>query len=331
MNLENKFLFWPVRVHEVRAGWVFGTCVPLESISPRELLEQRRLRWRRKKGRLSDRQVEASFRHYDGLGVAMERAPLLLETFQLDEQQFTSPAAVVPESKAQQALIEFLNLPDQDEQAAVDFIKKFGCFEYSDVDDWKFVGSRIPGWLQETYQKLALEPDPQSEHDTSRKKDRFATCLEVFWAIRGDLLGLWRLSLAIEARDHKAARRQCIDRRPNSTFDPQTHWIEMAKAILRVDISIMLNSEPTAPRVFLWDNEGASVAMTMARTVRSGLYLALVSLISSRTKYGNCPTCGRAFIATAKRKKYCKHSCQNAAKAKRFRRRNRQKARKSKA
>jgi hypothetical protein len=295
-----------------RDGWVFGSYEKLSGLSHLELLDRGRLRWRRGKwGLFTERQIEDSFRHYENLGVALERAGRLIEIIHLDEQQFTDCVAIVSEDRAREALIKFLNLADQDEKTAVGFIEEFGCFDYLALQDGKFVGARIPEWLQEILQDLDREEDP------------FATSLVHFWAVRDDIKGLWDLSLAIGENDVEAIRQECIRRRPNSTFNTRTDWIELGKAILRVDVSIMLNSEEP-PRVVLWEKQGATVALTMAMSVKSGVYLSLLNLIASKTLSDKCPNCGDAFLVTAKRKKYCTDACQNAAKAKRSRERKRQ-------
>jgi predicted nucleic acid-binding Zn ribbon protein len=139
-----------------------------------------------------------------------------------------------------------------------------------------------------------------------------------FWAVRDDIKGLWSLSLAIEKSDDEAIRQECIYRRPNSKFDSQTDWAEFGEKILCVDISIMLNSEEP-PRIILWEKQGALVALTMAKTVKCGAYLALLNLIASKKTPAECPNCGEAFLIPAKGKKYCKDACQNAAKAQRSR------------
>jgi hypothetical protein len=124
-------------------------------------------------------------------------------------------------------------------------------------------------------------------------------------------------------RDPEAVRQECIRRRPNSTYDTGTAWIELGKAILRVDVSIMLNSEEP-PRVILWEKQDATVAFTMAMSVKSGVYLSLLNLIAAKTPSGKCPNCGAAFLVTVKQKKYCTDACQNAAKARRSRERKKQ-------
>jgi len=305
-------LFWPVRMLGSRDGWLFGSYEKLSSLSHEDLLDHGRFQWRRGKwGLFTKRQIEDSFRHYESLGVAMERTGCLIEVFQLDEQQFTDRVAIVSEDRARKALIKFLNLADRDEKAAVGFIEEFGCFDYLALQDGKFVGARIPEWLQEILQDLDREEDP------------FATSLVHFWAVRDDIKELWDLLLAIDRNDPEATRLQCIRRRPNSTFDTRTDWVGLGKAILRVDVSIMLNSEEP-PRVILWEKQGATVALTMAKSVKSGVYLSLLNLIASKTLSDKCPNCGDAFLVTAKRKKYCTDACQNAAKAKRSRERKRQ-------
>jgi hypothetical protein len=322
VNLDLTFLFWPVRVHGIRDGWVFGEEIPLQQLPHKDLLQKGRLRWRRKREMFTEQHIEDSFRHYESLGIAMHTGRRLMEIFQLDEQQFTDQVALVPEERAKEALMKFLNLPDRDDNAAVRFIKEFGRFDEFEVEDGKFNDPRLPAWLRETLQDLGRSP--ACGDSNWHKADPFATDLAVLWAIRDDLQELWNLSIAIDKKDCEIASQECIRRRPSSAFDPQTRWLEMGKAIIRVDLSTMVNSEPQPPRIILWEKRGAPLAMTMAKTVRSGLYLTLLNLIGSRTKFGNCPNCGGAFIVTAKQNRYCSDACQNAAKVRRFRERRKQ-------
>ena len=174
MNLESAFLFWPVRVAGVTDGWIYGSYVALEGIGHRELLEKRRLRWgRRHKGKISDAQVQRSFLHYEALGVALETDRVLLETFQLDEQRFCEPVALVSKQKAKDAFIAFLNLPDRHDDSAVRFVEQFGEFDHLELNEKGFAGSQIPADVQRICNRLLDE-----------KQDPFALSLTDFWGVR---------------------------------------------------------------------------------------------------------------------------------------------------
>jgi len=275
----------------------------------RELLEKDRLRWgRRNRGTISEAQVEESFLHHEDLGVALERRRTLLETAELDELKFCEPCVLVSQERAKQALLEFVNLEDRDEAAAIGYINEFGEFDHLDRVNDVFVGSDIP----EAIQKFCKEC-------IGRRQSPFAVSLHNFWAVRDDIEGLLNLSRAVDSKDVQRARDECIRRRPNSTFDREPNWLAVGKAILCADLSAALNPGHRNPRLLLSDKEGKLVPLTMGTSVRSALYLTLLDMIVSKTAYKKCLNCKERFIFTVKRKQYCNEACQNAAKARRFR------------
>jgi hypothetical protein len=309
VNLRSKFLFWPVRVAGVSEGWAYGTYSSLCSLSHRELLENGRLhRGDSKRGNISEAQVDASFRHHEVLGRALHANRILLETYQLDEQQFTEPVAIFSEERGKEALLAFENLKDRDDAAAIAFINEFGGFDHLEMDEDRFVGAGIP----DSIQKLCAEY-------VQKQLDPFAVSLPLFWAVRDEIVGLWNLAIAVERKDSQSAQGECIRRRPNTTFDPETSWLALGKAILCADLSASLNPGKGNPRLILSEKDGAIVAVTMATTVRTGLYLTLFDMIASKTEYRKCLNCGRPFIPGVQRQQFCKKICQNAAKTRRFR------------
>jgi hypothetical protein len=309
VNIQNIFLFWPIRVAGVSEGWAYGTYSSLQSLTHRELLEKGRLsRGHREKGLISEAQVEASFRHHEALAVALETNRVLLETFQIDEQQFTEPVAIVSEERAKEALLEFLRLKDRDAAVAVAYMNEFGEFDHLEMDEDRFVGDGIP----ESIHKLCKEY-------ARKRQDTYAVSLSHFWAVRDEIKGLWNLAIALDQKDPRTAKGECLNRRPNSTFDPDTNWLAVGKAILCADVSASLNPGKRNPRLILSERDGAIVALTMATTVRTGLYLTLFDMIASKTEYRKCLNCEGLFIPNVQKQQYCKQVCQNAAKIRRYR------------
>jgi hypothetical protein len=260
------------------------------------------------RGLISESQVERSFVQHEGLGMALEADRILLETYQLDSQQFLEPQALVSEGRAKEALIRFLNLKDRDDAVAVSYINEFGEFDHLELDADNFVGSGIPKAIQHLCKQYV-----------KKRQDPFAVSLSQFWAVRDHIEGLWKLALAVDEKDSNRARDECIRRRPNSSFDPEPNWLAMGRAILCADLSASLNLGQRNPRLILSEKDGKLEAFTMGTTVRSGLYLTLLDMIVSKTEYKECSNCGKNFIVTVKRKRYCTEVCQNAAKVRRFR------------
>ena len=259
-----------------------------------------------------EEQVKRSFIHYETLGMALEADRILLETYQLDAQQFCEPLALVSKEKAQEALLAFLNLADRDDAAVVGYINEFGEFDHLELDEDRFVGSGIPRSIQRFCKEYV-----------KKGQDPFAVSLNHFWSLRDEIEGLWNLALAVDQKDSQKAREECARRRPKSIFDPEPNWLALGKAILCADLSTALNPGQLDPRLILSEKDGKLVALTMGKTVRSGLYLMLLDKIVSKTAYKKCPNCNKRFIVTVKRKQYCTDVCQNAAKVRRFRVRHR--------
>jgi hypothetical protein len=309
MNLQSAYLFWPVRIAGVSHGWCYGTYTTVQGLGHRELLEKGRQRWgRRHKGAISDAQVQRSFRYHEALGVALQTDRVLLESFQLDEQKYCEPIALVPSSRAREAFMACLNLPRGTDDDAVRYIEEFGLFDEVETDAGGKMDSRIPRGVQRICKQF------QNEH-----KDPFALSITDFWAVRDRILGLWNLSIAIFEKDHQRAKEECIRRRPHATFEEEPNWLAVGKAILCIDLSSALNPGPNNPRLILSEEAGRLVPLTMGTTVRAALYLTLLEMIVSRTEYGICPNCRKHFLLTRKRKKFCSSSCQNTAKVRRFR------------
>lgn len=310
MNLHSKFRFWPVNVAIVLEGWACGAYITLQGATHRDLLARGRIRWgRRRQGEISEAQVKKSFLHYAALAVALEADPILRETYDLDELRFSEPNIVFDEERATQAFLEFMNLPDRDDTAAIRYIHEFGEFDYVDVEKDGFVGSGIPESVQEFCKQCVRE-----------QKEPFALPLSMFWDVRNDIESLRHLSIALSDKDPQRVRDECIRRRPHSPFDPEPNWLAIGKAILCADLSASLNPpEHQNPRVILSDMQDELVALTMCNSVRSALYFTLFSMITSQTEYKKCPHCKKHFIVTVKRKKYCTDVCQNAAKVRRYR------------
>lgn len=309
MNLQTTFLFLPVRIEGICEGWAYGTYSVLESLPHRLFLTRKSLPWGRgRQGNISEAQVEKSFRHHEALGVALETGRILLETGELDEQQFCEPIALVSAERAKEALLAFVNLEYRDDAAAVAYINEFGEFDSIEWDRNKFAGTVVPEVIQQFCKKC-----------TQKRQNPFALSLSHFWAIRDEIEGLWNLAFAVDRKDAQQAKDECIRRRPNSSFDPEPNWLSVGKAILCADLSASLNPGQRNPRLILSEEEGKLVALTMGITVRTGLYLTLFDMIVSKTEYKKCPNCKKRFIATVKRKQFCTPVCQNAAKARRWR------------
>jgi hypothetical protein len=231
-----------------------------------------------------------------------------METFQLDEEQFMDPGALVSQKQARTAFKKFLKLKYGDDDAAVGYIRAFGEFDHLELEGDKFTNARIPGLIQQFCKECVRS-----------KQDPFAVSLSSFWAIRDDIEGFLKLAKAIWQKDCDIAKDQCRRRRPNSDFCGETDWLALAQEILCVDLSALVNAQQQNPRLILTRRQGAIVALTMAKTVRSALYLTLFDMIVSKTNYKNCRNCNQFFLVTAKRKEYCDPTCRNTAKVKKYR------------
>lgn len=216
--------------------------------------------------------------------------------------------ALVSEQRAKEALLAFVNLEYRNDDVAISYIREFGEFDQLERDQDRFVGAGIPEVIQQF-----------CKQHVQKRQTPFAVSLSLFWAVRDEIEGLWNLAVAVDQKDSQGAKVGCIRRRPNSSFDPETNWLAVGRAILCADLSASLNPGKRNPRLILSVKEGKLVALTMGTTVRTALYLTLFDMIVSKAEYKRCPNCKKPFIVTVKRKQFCTPICQNAAKARRWR------------
>jgi len=324
MILESAFRFWPVHALQESGGWLYGTYATFESMPPhRELLEKGRLRWgRRIRGKFTEAQVRDSFLWHENRASALEAERIHYETQALDEEPYCQPTIQVSEEKAKSALQDFLNLEDRNTNDAIAYIRKFGEFDHLEVTKDGFVYPNVPAEIQE-FCKKCLKPE-RGPDGFARPRDPFALALDDFWSVRSDILGLWKLANAVIQEESQSARVECLRRRPTSTFQGEPDWPAVGKAILCADLSASLNPGKRNPRIILREHEGKFGALTVCTTVRTALYLMLLKMILSGTEYGGCANCSKYFVMTVRGKKFCSATCQNAAKVRSWRDRQKQ-------
>jgi|SRR5450432_1940 len=317
--LHTGFLFWPVKSVQERGGWLCGLYESLQTLPHRELLAKGRLVRKHHRPALkgeevaaieiTDSEVRNSFLWHENLGAALEAQRVLYETSQLDEQQYCEPRALVYGERAEEALLEFINLEAGNILQAVDFIKKFGEFDLLElnVDDPGF--SSLPQEVQRFCSECLRE-----------RQDPFAVPLDQFWETHADILELWTFADSLADRKMDAVREECKRRRPTSEFSGEPDWLAVGKAVLSADLSSSLNlSSPRPPRLLLHDRDGQFIALTLCRTMRSSLYVQLLTAIVSRKNHRQCLNCGAYFTPRVESQNYCKSRCQNIAKVRRSR------------
>jgi|ERR1017187_417111 hypothetical protein len=330
--LHTGFLFWPVNSLRECAGWLCGTYVRLESLDYPELLTKGRLARRHHRTALkgeevadieiTDSEVDHSYLWHENLAAALEAERVLYETYQLDEQRYCDPQALVYGDKAEAALMEFTNLDTGNTQQAAGFIEKYGAFDSLELSVDGLVLPSLP-WEVQQFCNDCLRPKNPRE-----RREPFAIPLDQFWETHKDILGLWKFANALSARKEHAVREECERRRPTFEFRGETDWLAVGKAVLSADLSASLNSSAfRPPRLLLHDRDGQFLALTLCRTVRSALYVQLLTAIVSQKEHRRCLRCRGYFIPKVQSQKYCKGKCQNIAKVRRSRdKRNKQEA-----
>jgi predicted nucleic acid-binding Zn ribbon protein len=318
--LHPAFLFLPVTALRYCEGWLCGTFVASETLPHRQLLAKgslaRRHHRRPLKGEqiaeieITESEVENSFLWHENLGAALEAQRVLFETEAMDEQQYCDPKALVDGDRAKSALVEFINLELGNTNHAISFIKKFGAFDIFDGN----IEVSPPREVQQFCNDCLNTRDPYE------RRHPYAIPLSQFWDTQQDILGLWNFADSLSKKKQHAVREECKRRRPTVEFSGEPDWFAIGKAVLSADLSASLNaSAPKPPRLLLHDRDGRFIAMTLCRTVRSALYVQLLTAIVSVKEHRRCSHCSGYFIPRVQSQTYCGGRCQNVAKVRRSR------------
>jgi hypothetical protein len=321
--LEPAFRLWPIESLREIGGWVCGTYAELETRPHQELLEQGRLKRRRQKRgtmrSVTEAQVEASFLQHEALGSALDTERVLRETFEFYEQAYCEPTALVSRERAESALLRFMELPQDDTDKAMEYIKEFGEFSSIEADENGNLNADVPNEIRDYWENC---------NDRKRgevRKSPYILDLEEFWEVRKNIQALWDLNTALLNENAEPARQLCVRLRPEFPFHDKTNWLAVGQAILCADLSSSLNPGRYNPRLILYARDGKLVLQTMCMNVRATLYLLLLESVLSGTGYRRCAnkTCGMYFMVV-RGKEYHSKKCQNAAKVRSWRERQKQ-------
>jgi len=258
--------------------------------------------------------VHNSFLWYENLGAAIEAQRVLYETDELDWQQYCDPEALVDGDRAEAAFMEFTNVEPGNIQQAIGFIEKFGAFDEFELSADGLAPSSLPQAVQQ-FCNDCLRPKDRRE-----RRSPFAISLDQFWETHQDILGLWRFADSLSAKEEGVVREECKHRRSTHEFSGEPDWFAIGKAVLSADLSASLNTSASKPpRLLLHNRDGEFIALTLCRTVRSALYVQLLTAIVSQKEHRRCLYCGGYFTPKVKSQEYCKSKCQNIAKVRRSR------------
>lgn len=316
VNLQSTFRFWPVSILGVTDGWVYGTYVLREDQPHKVLLRKGLLKSLLKsRGRRQPLTENQSFRRYEDVLTALDSRRILKETAELDEFRFFEPQVFVDEKAAKEAFLEFMNLADQNDDAAVQFMRKFGSFDDLPIENGKLADQNAPGVIR------------QFCEDCLRKsRSPYVVRLSSFWAVRDEIQGLLSLSVALETGRLVEVQEHCRRRRPHSDYDSHTDWLAVGRAILCADLTSSLNPpDRQNPRLCLAIKDRNLSAVTVGMSVRSALCLTLLEMIVSKTEYRRCLKCQRHFVVRGLAQQYCGRKCKHAATMRRSRAKNRKK------
>jgi predicted RNA-binding Zn ribbon-like protein len=206
------------------------------------------------------------------------------------------------------ALVEFVNLNLQDTHQITGFIRQYGLFSFGDEVGMAGHPENVKAYWKKAKQ-LGLTP--------------FATNLASFRDSRERVATMLKLARSRRGRERDAAFQEFLKiNRGLGELMRRTHPKDFDKQLLSYYISQGLASVA----IGVATHRSKMVAVALAPDVRSALYVALLSSIVRGTKLKTCARIGciNLFVIT-RPKDYCSVHCQNLAKVKRYRKRQRRK------
>ena len=296
MQIDLHLMALPLATLEERAGWLFGTLRPISKQAEGQL--QKELSGA---SREVVQQTQDATREWDEAVKQYQKAGALGAVAAIHDwlHQFGGPAGVeIPE----EALLEFVNLPDQGTVEAIDFIRKYGLFGLENIEPRQPIPSHLKTFFR------AMRKSGQTP---------FLLSLKRFWAERQAMSDLLVLATGIQNRDVAAVKRICVRRMPPGKVRQEDDWLVLGQLCFNLDMSVGLHQTDLT----VSQRTGKIVAHASAACVRPALYLALLSYATRGTELAQCDNeeCRKTFVVARPGKRYCSKRCQVLVRVRRHR------------
>ena len=296
MHIDLHLMALPIASVDERAGWLFGTLLPISKQAEGQLKKELA-----GASREVVQQTQDASREWDKSVVYYQKAGALGAVAAIHDwlHQFGPVGVEIPE----EALLEFVNLPDGGTVEARDFVRKYGLFGMEDIKP------REP--LTAYYKKFCR---------AMRKAGQvpFVLPLKRFWRERETMADLLALATGLQKHNVAAVKRICLKRMPRQQVRQEDHWLVLGQLFFNLHMSLGLHQTDLT----VSQRAGKIVAHASAACVRPALYLALLSYATRDTELAQCDNeeCKKTFVVTRPGKRYCSKRCQILVRVRRHRR-----------
>jgi hypothetical protein len=204
------------------------------------------------------------------------------------------------------ALLEFVNIPEQDLRAAAEYIESHGIFARDNL-----VRPSIPPFPKAVGEFWREE---MADHRTP-----FALQAKAFYFVQREIKNLRKLADAVRERSLKriAEYISAVQSYRESVGDSTVPDLARARLVLRNSIESGISDV----QLGVAESKSTLVPFAAPSALKSALYLGLLDQITRGTAIGECenPRCKKIFERTQPRKRFCSTRCQALIKVLRFR------------
>jgi len=203
-----------------------------------------------------------------------------------------------------EALFEFVNLPELDVDAAAQYIERHGIFAV------------------ENLKRPPLAPFPKGVDQFWRKSQTvgtpFALVVRDFYAAQKEIRNLQRLADALRVRNLKLMGQFVLAQSPSQN-ELQPFEISRCRLILRESIQSGIGEL----QLGIAEMKTGLIPFLAPADLKTALYLALLDQITRQVPIAECENgrCKKIFERTQPQKRFCSTRCQSLVKVHRFRNR----------
>jgi hypothetical protein len=204
-----------------------------------------------------------------------------------------------------EALLEFVNIEEDNLSAAAEYIESHGVFERNNLELPSL--KPFPKNVEEFWREMAATRTP------------FALRGKSFYSDQREIKNLQKLANALRNRDLELIN-ECLPSlklTPKLWKDSKQLDLSRGRLILRESIQGALSDV----QIGVAELKSSLVPFAAPSCVKSALYLALLDQITRGVAIGECenPRCKKIFERSQPRKRFCSPRCQALIKVHRFR------------